>query len=178
MKNNQTNFDFMQGWRRIAELSNFMLSYYFWMTRIRPKCPKDEALERAYPAIDNATIESSLLSIRILDDFFSVSKKKPDDVIASDFDGSPASTAFLTKNQREDINKTIAHLTTTRLEPAGMKYPYASMLKGAIPQCTDFLEFVLSSGKVTKEEDVLFLKDTRDILNAIMKTYVAEYTAP
>jgi hypothetical protein len=176
MNDHEKAFDFMLGWRRIAELSNLMLSHYFWMTRIKPKCPKDEGLVRAYPAIDIATVESSLLSIRILDDFFGNSKKKSDDLIASDFDGFPASTAFLTKDQREDINKSIAHLTTTRLDPTGTKFPYATLLKGAIPRCTDFLEFVISSRKVTEQEDLLFLKDTRDILDAIKKTYVAQFT--
>jgi len=165
----------MLGWRRIAELSNMMLSYYFWIRRIKPRCPQDEDLLRAYPAIDNATVESSLLSIRILDDFFGNVKKKSDDVTASDFDSFPSATGFLTKDQREDINKSIAHLTMTRLDPTKTKYPYATLLKGVIPRCTDFLEFVISSGKVTKEEDVLFLKDTRTILDGIYKTYVAEF---
>jgi hypothetical protein len=178
MNDIQKSFDFMLGWRRIAELSNLMLSYYFWITRIKPRCPKDEELLRAYPAIDNATVESSLLSIRILDDFFGNSKKNPDDVTASDFDGFAASTGFLTKDQRKDINKSVAHLTMTRLDPTPTKYPYAALLKGAIPRCTDFLNFVISSGKVTNKEDVLFLKDTRAILDAIKKTYVAQYTEP
>jgi len=93
-------FDFRLAWKRIADLSNQILTHYFWITRIRHKCPQDEGLLRAYPTIDNATLESSLLSIRGLDDFFGNSGTRHDDLNARDFSGFPASSSFLTKEHR------------------------------------------------------------------------------
>jgi hypothetical protein len=172
MTQNREQFDFRLAWKRIADLCNQILTHYFWITRIRLKCPQDEGLLRAYPTIDNATLESSLLSIRGLDDFFGNLGTRVDDLNARDFSGFPASSSFLTKEHREDINKSIAHITTTRLDPEQTKYPYQVLLGGAIPRCVSFIDFVLNSGKVRDCNDATFLVDTRNILKRIQVEYV------
>lgn len=67
--------------------------------------------------IKNACMDSTLIALRDLDDFFTErepAKRKPhngDDIRALNF-GYKGSHAFLTQTERERINKLIAHTTT------------------------------------------------------------------
>lgn len=61
--------------------------------------------------IANATTESTLLAVRDLDDFFSVSGERDGDMRAIHYSGYRSPGGFLTKPERDSINKKLIHLT-------------------------------------------------------------------
>ena len=80
-------------------------AYYLDCTRVPPSTAPDVGTW-----LKDAALESSLMSIRDLDDFFCPHSTRTDDVIASDFD-FPHPKRFLTKADRDSINTKLAHLT-------------------------------------------------------------------
>jgi hypothetical protein len=80
--------------------------------------------------IGNALLESALIHLRALDDFFyrEPNKDTKDDVFAVDYAGGWTLIPLLTKDERADINKRLAHITTRRTrEPR--KWELSSMSK-------------------------------------------------
>jgi hypothetical protein len=67
----------------------------------------------------SAFLESFLLHVRVLRDFFCRQRQEPDDVVASDFiDGwaqPPTSDYVYVHAQKKRLDKALAHLTTTRV---------------------------------------------------------------
>jgi hypothetical protein len=63
------------------------------------------------PAIHDACVNTTLMAIRDLDEFFTPHKSRTDDVKASDL-GLGKDLKFLSKSERENINKMIMHSTT------------------------------------------------------------------
>lgn len=64
----------------------------------------------------NAYLECFLLHLRVLDEFFRSDKKgNDDDVLASHYSAQKFG-ALLTDEERENVNKRLAHLTLRRLE--------------------------------------------------------------
>lgn len=83
-------------------------AYYHYYTRIHPNSGPSSGSDLI--TIRNAALESSLMSIRDLDDFFASNPRHPDDMVAADF-GFPPGKQFLTRDERLGINKKLAHLT-------------------------------------------------------------------
>lgn len=111
MKQPQKNPDrslVAEAWPDVLARSFQVFAYYHWwsLEKFNPSFATDERCL----TIKNAALESSLMSIRDLDDFFLSKRKKPDDMIASDF-GFHCDKGFLTEAEREAINKKLAHLT-------------------------------------------------------------------
>src|SRR6202007_2419758 len=84
----------------------------------------------------------SFLALRKLDDFLGGVKPKPGDLIASDFGidapgvlGEVGNT-FLTKEEREKINKGVAHLTENLSLEADSEVDLHHILKRSIPVLT------------------------------------------
>lgn len=76
-------------------------------------------LDRVEPTVRlvtrNALLESSLVHIRVLDDFLSMKEAaQPDDVVAVDFLPSWEPRSCLTPDGRASVNKRTMHLTTVR----------------------------------------------------------------
>jgi hypothetical protein len=74
-------------------------------------------LDRPFELVSDATRLQSFLALRKLDDFLGGVKPKPDDLIAANFGIDVPSVlgdvgeAFLSSDERENINKGAAHLT-------------------------------------------------------------------
>jgi hypothetical protein len=89
-------------------------------------------LVQGQPAIiQNALIESSLLSLRNVHDFFAPfdGRERSDDLKAYQF--RPAHRAkILTRGEKEDIHKRLAHLTTRRTRTKN----WASLLQAKVPK--------------------------------------------
>ena len=74
-------------------------------------------LDRGVDLVSDATRLQSFLAFRQLDDFFGGVKPKPDDLVAADFGINvpdvlgDVGESLLTKDERTDINKGVAHLT-------------------------------------------------------------------
>ncbi len=94
-------------------------------------------------ALRNATIESSLLSVRILNDFFAP-RRYPSDITASDYEQYASPGQFLTTDEARDLNKYLAHLTTERAEFSPKPWSIYDLLRRAHDAAITFLRFLLS----------------------------------
>lgn len=91
----------------------------------------------------NAYLECFLLHLRALDEFFSFKRerksekkkkskknKRDDDVLASHY-SEQKYKSLLTKKQRENVNKRLAHITSKRLKRKKYKWPIVDFIKKA-----------------------------------------------
>jgi hypothetical protein len=101
--------DAAEAWQDVMARAFQCFALYHWRTRIHgdPRTRTDPA----FALLQNAALESSLMSIRDLDDFFaSRPGSRTDDIIAIDY-GFPQGRGFLSPDERDAINKKLAHLT-------------------------------------------------------------------
>ena len=105
--------DAAEVWQDILARASQVFSYYhlYWLEVANPSLKS----ELYAVTVRNAALESSLMSIRDLDDFFGGNGKQKDDVIAADF-GYQSVGRFLATDEREGINKKLAHLTYRAVE--------------------------------------------------------------
>lgn len=103
----------------LQEASNFLI-YEIWMFRGLTHAI-DNKIYNARGVISNAILESWLVHIRELADFFYKSKGYPDDIFAVDFFPSNQWNSIRSQNKSslltnycKDINKHVAHITTSR----------------------------------------------------------------
>jgi hypothetical protein len=118
--------------------SAFVWESYFTKAFAKSPVPPDSR-----EALRNATIESSLLSVRILNDFFAP-RRYPTDIRASDYSGYSSPGKFLTDREAKDLNKYLAHLTTERAEFHPKPWPIYDLLRRALDAAVTFLRFLLS----------------------------------
>jgi hypothetical protein len=101
--------DAAEAWQDVMARAFQCFALYHWRTRIHndPRASTDPA----FALLQNAALESSLMSIRDLDDFFaSRSGSRADDIVGIDY-GFPPCRGFLSTDERDAINKKLAHLT-------------------------------------------------------------------
>src|SRR5881628_3515794 len=79
-------------------------SAFVWESYFTKAFAKNPVSPDSLKALRNATIESSLLSVRILNDFFAP-RRYPTDIRASDYVGFSSPGTFLTDQEARDLNK-------------------------------------------------------------------------
>jgi hypothetical protein len=79
--------------------------------------PPSRVKEGVRDVVRNALLESSLVHVRVLDDFLSMyAPGRPDDVVAIDFLTLWKPRTCLTRDERDYVNKRLMHLRTVRGE--------------------------------------------------------------
>ena len=107
---------------RILPNAYMALGYYLWISDYKHAL-RDSVLTGEFAHdfgvrvetdyMEFGLAEGSLVAFRKFDDFFGKKpKKKRDDLHVSDFFPDAAFEAFLKEEERESINKTVAHLTS------------------------------------------------------------------
>ena len=98
-----------------------------------------------YRTLHNASLESTLISLRALNEFFRVQdpkqKQRPDDVRASDFPGYTTKGSFLPESVTSAIHKHLAHVTLHRLE-SKPNWEVRRLMEPAIDRMLDFLGYL------------------------------------
>src|SRR5712664_3073857 len=109
-------------------------------------------LDRAADLLSDATRLQSFLALRKLDDFFGGVRPKPGDLTASDFGinvpsvlGEVGNTFLSKEDEREKINKGVAHLTEDLSLDADSEVDLHQILKRSIPVLT---RLVVELGKL------------------------------
>ena len=165
--------DAAEAWQDVLSRGFQVFAYYHWwsLEHFNPSFATDTTCI----TIKNAALESSLMSIRDLDDFFlSRTDARQDDLIASDY-GFPPNRNFLSADERDAINKKLAHLTyrssqELRQDPLRKnprRWNNAEMANRATICLLEFLDHL---------ESVFFSKDTAQVgivriaRNSIQKT--------
>ena len=99
---------------------------------------------------NNALLESTLIHVRVLLDFFEKSSRSTrrqgtdkvelDDVLSLDY-GFPAQQISISSDDRERLNKDLAHLTYSRTlrGPQDKKWKYKEMVGPVLERCEKFL---------------------------------------
>jgi hypothetical protein len=104
---------------RICECIDHCFAYAMWCEDFARHVDPDDmvmGLDRAYFIVSDATRLQSFLALRKLHDFFGGVKPQKDDLIAENFGVDTPKTLgdgnkFLSTDERENINKGVAHLT-------------------------------------------------------------------
>lgn len=152
--------DAAEAWQDVLARGFQVFAYYHWwsLEQFNPSFATDTTCI----TIKNAALESSLMSIRDLDDFFlSRTDARQDDLIASDY-GFPSNRNFLSADERDAINKKLAHLTyrsaqELRQDPLRKnprRWNNAEMANRATIRLLEFLDHL---------ESVFFAGDTAQI---------------
>lgn len=110
------------------------------------------ALRDCGTTITNALLESRLLHIRSLLEFFQreqrtiVKRKELDDVLSKDY-GYQAAPIDIDAAYIERLNKDLAHLTYARIERTAesKKWPLVKVVVPILKRCDDFIGFVATS---------------------------------
>ncbi|WP_152977741.1 hypothetical protein [Bradyrhizobium pachyrhizi] len=117
-------------------------AYAMWCEDFAPHLDPDDmiwGLDRAADLLAEASMLQSFLALRKLDDFLGGVTPKPGDLTAADF-GIEApgvlgevGSAFLAKDERETINKGVAHLTEDLSLDADSEVDLHQILERSIP---------------------------------------------
>jgi hypothetical protein len=89
---------------------------YLWIDRVYPllaEHPRAQRTRVEILSVKNACVESTLMSVRDIDDFFRprTDRSRDNDLHATDFYGFRCPGPFLSAKERDSINRWIAHLT-------------------------------------------------------------------
>jgi hypothetical protein len=96
-------------------------------------------LDRALELVSDATRLQSFLALRKLDEFLSGKKRRDDDLIVADFGIGKATVLgdlgdnFLSADERESINKSVAHLTEKLTLDPDSEVELEAILKRSTP---------------------------------------------
>jgi hypothetical protein len=132
----------------LVERVNLLFAYHFCSLEFEQDPDFDgdvSAGGRSYKlkTIQNACLHTSLIGLRDLDDFFSPRNKqtRTDDLRAADF-GCRESRQFLSREDRDLINKLIAHTTTLGAPMHGYRWDILELVAKAVAQVDSFLDWI------------------------------------
>ena len=131
-----------------ADRSNLLFAYHFCVLEFRGDedfhgDPSESDRVWMIKTIQTACLHTSLIALRDLEDFFTPRTKnsKPDDLKASDF-GMEIPLRFLTADERNWINKLIAHTTQHGASRVGHRWDILELISKAVAQCDAFLDWI------------------------------------
>jgi hypothetical protein len=128
-------------------------------------------LSTDHPNVENALIESRLLHVRTLVDFFEAAPSANDDVLASHY-GFPQTTLPIDRIYRQRLNKDLAHLTYSRTKrtAADKVWPYERVVLPVLEQGSAFIDHLMKSQLPTGPHDRPAWVELR---NAVMNVIAA-----
>lgn len=146
----------------------FMWEYYF-----APRFANCPVLPNALEALRNSTIESSLLSIRLLNDFFAP-RHYPTDIRAEDYLAYLSPGQFLDSAEIRALNKHLAHLTTERADAHVKRWTIYDMIRRAHDAAVTFIRFLDSSDgeRYRPDMDLKSRIQTCERIEADMRRYL------
>ena len=124
---------------------------------------KKRVLNRTeFGLLQNACIESSLLGLRILDEFFTPQSKWDNDMKALDY-GFTEAASFLKKEAKDKINTNLAHLSWLRVDN---KHAWTYELTiSALPACLAFYKHII--GSYLLQTEVALLEEIKQEANQL-----------
>jgi len=155
----------------VCECIDHCFTFAMWCEDFAPYLDPEDmiwGLDRAADLLSDATMLQSFLALRKLDDFFGGVKPRAGDLTASDFGidvpsvlGEVGNT-FLTKDEREKVNKGVAHLTEDLSLEADSEVDLHEILKRSITVLT---RLVVELRKLdTAQEATYWLDRTDDLI--------------
>ena len=99
----------------------------------------DEAME----VVRNATIESSLIAIRVIDEFFATSGERSGDIRSHHYAGYSSPGRFLEKSEYDRIGRSVAHLTVDRADSSQNPWQIVELIRRSYVPSENFLAFIV-----------------------------------
>jgi len=131
-----------------AERVNLVFSYFYCVIMFEDDedftaSPLDNGRAWGLQTIRDACLHTTLIALRDLDDVMSqrTPKTRDDDLRLGDF-GYPKPLSFLTRSERERINKEIAHATLPGSDPAKRRWDIFEVATKGVRQSLTFMEWV------------------------------------
>jgi hypothetical protein len=131
-----------------AERVNLVFAYFYCVIMFEDDedftaNPFDNGRAWALQTIRDACLHSTLIALRGLDDVIKprTENTREDDLRLSDF-GYTKRLSFLTKSERERINKEIAHATLPGSEPAKRRWDIFELATKGVRQSLTFMKWV------------------------------------
>ena len=115
--------------------------------------------------VSNACVEASLINLRAIDGFFAPKKQKghETDIIAKDY-GYSGGQPFLTKDERTQINRRLAHLSWDRISVTKKAWQAPSMVLRARKEMLTFIKFLETNLANPSDDEIEEIKDARRFL--------------
>jgi hypothetical protein len=139
-----------------------LVSVLYW-SQVEAHLPLEELPKTIFR---NACTESSLVSLRILNEFFKAEKTK-DRITASHYPGFKSPGPFLSKNELQRLNDHLAHLTWERLDDPSPLWQDA-MFDLALVACQQFLQHIVHHFLATTDRDYAPLSQELGAINAFL----------
>jgi hypothetical protein len=155
----------------ICECIDHCFAFEKWCEDFAPYLDPEDTqagLDRGAELMSDASRLMSFLALRKLDDFLRVTKANKDDLIASDLGVDAravlgdAGETLLTKDERERINKGVAHLTEQLTLDRDSEVDLHAILERALPVLSR-LEAKLRDAD-TKKEATQWLDKTKELV--------------
>jgi hypothetical protein len=102
----------------------------------------DEVLE----VVRKATIENSLISLRVLDEFFADTGVRPGDIRSHHYEGYRSPGRFLTRQEYDLIGRRITHLTVDRADSSQDPWKITDLIARSCQRSDNFLTFIVEGG--------------------------------
>ena len=156
-------------------------SFFNWEYCIMPgiqSVQPDNFTQNSIQLIKNATIEATLMFMRKLNAFFTSKKqnRESDDVYAFDFPGFTKIGWFLSKEQVDELNLRVGHVTLIEARMGKKQWPIADWVNAAMEKSIPFIDYLLEDFFEEGSEKWLIINRRKlniirhiDILNSIAK---------
>jgi hypothetical protein len=152
-------------WIQIRFLQVFTI--YIWNAKaINPVLDSGICKDEIY-ILKNASLESTMMSLRDIDDFFdNTPASKPDDLRVTDFGAFSGSGRYLTGPEKMIINKALAHLTDFRVSvaPTIDKIDGIDVISRAVSKMEMFLDFLATEFSATHPHLVDDIRGTKTLI--------------
>jgi hypothetical protein len=155
----------------ICECIDHCFAFAKWCEDFAPHLDPEDmkaGLDRGAELMSDASRLISFLALRKLDDFLRVTKASKDDLIAPDLDVDAraalrdAGETLLTKEEREKVNKGVAHLTEHLTLDRDSEVDLEAILKRVLPVLSR-LEAKLRDAD-TKKDATQWLDKTKELV--------------
>jgi hypothetical protein len=128
----------------VCDEMGHLFSYWVWWTQARPilieKFPEDSLQCKA---MQNATVITSLLAARKLNEFFKArpsEDERNDDLRAYDYPGFKDTGHLIPPADYKIIHKRVAHMTYHPVTHGDVSYEMLEAVRLVFPRCVGFLE--------------------------------------
>lgn len=148
------------------------MAYHVWALRIKPILEgvgKRLVDDSVFQLIENSTIESTLIFLRKLNEFFGTRRQNPNDdaLRAYHFGDFKDNGWFLTKTEYDELHIRVGHISVEEVRHGKKVWPMDDYLKRAILKACSFLTFLSQSSDLDRtrsEELIQRVKDLRSYM--------------
>jgi hypothetical protein len=148
---------------------------YDWSNKIRPSIPPDifgEQTDNYIDLIHNSIVESTLMFVRKLNEFFSRrdQEKGNEALRASHFGDFPENGWFLTKKEFDELHMRVGHISLEEVR-SGKKEWSIDYIQRALTKAKSFLEFLLRCPEVDDKMRIEIAERILSIKNLTSNTH-------